>query len=245
MKIQKASLFFESLLLIGGLKYIFPSLVSCVDQNGGPHHKESIFQHCMDAGDYIHPKYWKTKLTGYLHDVGKPPAAIIDDKTHQLKFINHEGLGSDLIKNELTYLRFSNNEIDFISHSIKLHMGSFNKKLSKRALKRFLVRIKENNLTYKDWFRLFIADKKANRKSRNFTFGELKSFIFKIKYLYDNEHVFSIRDLDINGDHIMEILNIEPGVRVGIILKELFEHCLNYPEHNNREFLISLVENYK
>jgi len=197
----------------------------------------------MDAGDNIFPKYWQTKLAGYLHDVGKPSKAIIDDKIYQLKFINHEDEGAELVKEELENLRFSKDEINFISNSIKLHMRSFNKQLSKRALKRFLVKLQESNLTYKDWFRLFIADKKANRKSRNFTFGEIKSFISKIKYLYINENIFSIKDLAVDGNDVMKVLDIQQGETVGIVLKSLFEQCLDYPEHNNREFLLSFLKN--
>jgi tRNA nucleotidyltransferase (CCA-adding enzyme) len=241
MNIQKASPFFRSMYHIGALKYIFPSLEGCYDHDGGPYHNETIFQHCMDTGDTIYPKYWRTKLAGYLHDVGKPPTAELDNKTYLLKFICHESEGAKLVKRELKRLTFSNDDTNFISNSVAVHMRSFNKTLTKKALRRFMVSLTHHGITYRDWFRLFIADKHANRKSRDFTFGEIKSFIQKIKSLYVEEHVFSTRDLKINGFDVMKHLHINSGPEVGKILKELFEHCIETPEDNNRETLIDLL----
>lgn len=243
MKVREASKFFEAMRIIGCLKYIFPSLNNCFDKDGGPHHNETIYQHCMDAGDAIHPKYKLTKLAGYLHDVGKPPCAFIDEKDYKLKFVKHEKVGSDIIKKELDRLRFSNEEIKFISGLIEAHMRSFNSKLSKGAIRRFLSRLETLGLDYKSWFRLFIADKHANRMSRDFTIGEIKKFISKIKYIDMNEHTFLVTDLSINGNDVMNTLGIGQCKRVGDILKECLEHCLDNPNDNNREFLLEFIRN--
>lgn len=241
MKIRKASEFFRALHLIGVLQHIFPSLVHCINHDGGPYHNETVFEHCMDTGDAIHPKYWRTKLAGYLHDIGKPPSASYEPGTYKIKFIGHEKEGACRVRDELRYLRFSNNDINFIYGSIKLHMRSFNKKLSKRALRRLLVDLKQHGLSYKDWFRLFIADKHANRKSRDFKLNEIRAFVKKIKNFYEDENMFSIKDLEINGHDVMNILKIKEGKMIGIILRNLFNHCLDIPDDNNREKLIELT----
>lgn len=242
MKIRKASEFFNSMRLIGCLQYVFPSLENCFDKDGGPWHNETIYQHCMDAGDAIHPKYPLVKLTGYLHDVGKAPCAKIDDKDFKLKFIEHESVGTKLVKQELKDLCFSNDEIKFVGGLIFTHMNSFNKKLSTKATKRFLVRLEASGIDYRHWFRLFIADKHANRKSRDFKFGEIKSFLEKIKYLYTNENIFSLKSLAINGKDVMETLDIGQGPKVGEILNDTFQHCLDFPDDNNRECLLEYIK---
>jgi len=242
MKIRKASVFFETMKLIGCLKYVFPSLRACHDQDGGPHHDETIFEHNMISGDTIHPKYPLIKLAGYLHDVGKPPCAIIDDKDYTLKFIEHEKVGADLVRDELKALCFSNDEIKYICGLIYCHMNSFSKKLSKKATKRFLVRLSKSGIDYRDWFRLFIADKHGNMKSRDFKLGELKSFLEKIKYLYENENTFSLDALSINGNDVMNALSISQGPKVGIVLKKCFEYCLDNPGDNNKEFLLNFIK---
>jgi len=241
MKIRNASNFFNSMRLIGCLDYVFPSLKNCFDKDGGPWHNETIYNHCMDAGDAIRSKYPLVKLTAYLHDVGKGVCSKIDNKDHKLKFIGHEMEGARLIEKELRRLHFSNDEVKKISGLISVHMNSFSKKLSKRATKRFLVRLEELNIDYRDWFRMFIADKHGNRKSRDFKFGEIRSFIGKVKYLFENENIFSIKDLAINGHDVMKTLDIIPGPKVGKILKAVFEYCLNFPGDNYRKFLLEYI----
>lgn len=235
-RIKKSSQFFETMKLIGVLKYIFPSLVSCIDQDGGHHHAETVWQHCMDAGDAISTNHWRTKLAGYLHDVGKPPCAEMDEK-YKISFIGHELSGCDLVKNELYILKFSNVDTKFISGLILLHMNSFSKKISDRALRRFLARLETHNITYRTWFRLFIADKHANRASRDFTWVEIKQFLSKIRNL---NKVFTLK-LEINGYDVMETLSLGQGPVIGKILKECSDHCIDFPEDNNREFLLNFI----
>jgi len=125
---------------------------------------------------------------------------------------------------------------------IYCHMNSFSKKLSKKATKRFLVRLSKFDIDYRDWFRLFIADKHGNMKSRDFKFRELKSFLEKIKYLYENENTFSLDTLSINGNDVMNTLSISQGPKVGIVLKKCFEYCLDNPGDNNKEFLLNFIK---
>jgi len=242
MKVRKASKFFDSMRIIECLGYVLPSLLNCFDKDGGPWHNETIYDHCMEAGDVIHPKNRLVKLTAYLHDVGKAPCAELDDKTRTLKFIGHESEGAELVKKELKDLCFSNNEIKFVSGLISVHMNSFSNQLSMKARRRFLVRLAALGIDYQDWFRLFIADKHANRKSRDFKFGEIRSFLGKLRYIDENEHVFSIKDLDISGFDVMKILDITQGVIVGEVLKNVFNHCLEFPGDNNKEYLLEYIK---
>lgn len=242
MKVREASKFFNTMKLIGCLRYVFPSLENCFDKDGGPYHDETIYQHCMDVGDAIHPKYKLVKLAGYIHDIGKGPCAKIDPNDYKLKFIGHESVGSDLVKEELKALCFSNDDIKFIAGLVSAHMNSFNKAMAKRGIKRFLVRLEAVGVDYRSWLRLFIADKHGNRKSRDFTFGEIRSFLGKILYLYENENVFSLKELAINGNDVMDILDIGQGPRIGEILKSAFQHCLDFPENNNKEYLSEYIK---
>ena len=52
----------------------------------------------------------------------------------------------------------------------------------------------------------------------------------------------SIKDLKISGNDLIE-LGISRGPRIGEILNQLFEDVLNKPSHNDKEYLLNLVQN--
>ena len=47
----------------------------------------------------------------------------------------------------------------------------------------------------------------------------------------------SVKMLKINGDEVMEILNIPPSPKVGFILSALLSEVLDEPEKNTKEYL--------
>jgi tRNA nucleotidyltransferase/poly(A) polymerase len=244
LEIEKASLFFRYLYNIRGLGEIFPSLNQCVGQDGGLYHNETIFNHSMCTGDLISTKEWRLKLAGYLHDVGKP-ICVRFEENGDLSFKNHAKKGSEIIHSELTTLKFSKFDVEYISNLVFMHMFQIKEDSSKKVIKRFLIKLEDKNLRYKDWLRLLIADRKGNRKKKNYSFGEIKFKLKSIDNIIQNERMFSLKDLAINGKDIIQVLNIKPGREVGRILKDLFEDCLNNPEHNTREFLLEKIKGYK
>jgi hypothetical protein len=117
-------------------------------------------------------------------------------------------------------------------------MTSLQDDFSKKAVKRFLVKLKNRNIDYRDWMRLLIADRKGNYKTPNFTFGEIRNRLRGIHSLYIEEKMFSLKDLAVNGNDVVKCTGHAPGPVVGQILKALFEDCFENPEHNTREYLL-------
>jgi tRNA nucleotidyltransferase/poly(A) polymerase len=64
---------------------------------------------------------------------------------------------------------------------------------------------------------------------------------FKERVAAELNPPFSINDLAINGNDVMEELNIKPGPKVGEILQKLFEEVDEDLSKNNREYLIKRV----
>jgi tRNA nucleotidyltransferase/poly(A) polymerase len=244
MKLQKASLFFDALHLIGALRYIFPSLEACFDQDGGPYHAETVFTHCMEVGDSISTKNWRVKLAGYLHDVGKPPCAEISAETTALRFRNHPVEGAKLVTQELKKLKFSNESESYVSNLVLLHMTSLKDDFSKRAVKKFMVKLEEKQIDYRDWMRLLIADRKGNYKIKNYSFGEIRDRLRGIYSIFKEEKMFSLKDLVVDGRDVMEYANLESGPEIGMVLRVLFADCFETPEHNTREYLINQIHKF-
>ena len=243
MSSKNASIFFHALARINVLELVFKDLdkIYLSHLPGGKHHGESVFEHCMIAGDAIHPKFPLLKLTAYLHDVGKYESSEYDEYK-KITFHAHEKIGADIIKEELKRLKFSNEEIKYISNLIEFHMRSL-RDISPKAMRRLISKFYENDINYRDYLRLKIADRKANLKKNSFTIEEIKGMIRLFQTEMNCEKpTFSVKDLMINGTDVMQILGIGPGKQVGAILKGLFEMVLDNPELNTVDNLMELVK---
>lgn len=245
METKHASLFFDKLYQIYGLDFIFPTLTNCYGLYGGKYHSEDVGLHCMIAGDSISTKYPLLKLAGYLHDTGKYPTCDMDEEG-EVSFHQHEKVGAEIVRQELKDLKFSNDEIKYVSDIVYYHMRQI-RDASPNAIRRLISDIRKDNACHNDLIRIRIADRAGNLAKENHTIAEIKQMIlaFETEFLRAENSAFSIKDLTINGEDVMKSLNIGPGKEVGRVLKVLFEMVLEYPELNERERLIEIVGEMK
>lgn len=230
---DKPSLFFDALRKIGALRYISPTLYKAEGIEGGQHHNENVSKHLMLTGDAITKRKPLLRLAGYLHDVGKILTCELSDIA-QITFIGHENVGAGLIKTELNKLKFSASEINYVSNLTKYHMRPVTK-MTPKGIRRLLRKFQENNINWKDWVQLHIADRKGNLAKEPYTKEEIKDIVLRInKQLRNKEQpvAFSVKDLAINGKDVMRILGIDPGIEVGRVLNYLLECVLENPELN-------------
>lgn len=239
MKIKKASKFFIALHEMRLLQYILPTLDKCWGHDGGPHHDEDLFTHMMIAGDFLSTRCHILKLAGYLHDIGKVKAYDPIERS----FLRHENLGEFIVQKELKNLKFSNEEINKIKMYIRFHMrNNYGKEKSVRKLIREL---NENGLNYIAHTRLKCADRAGNLRKPNFKYSQIKEILTKYEDLFTgkDDSVFSIKDLKINGNDLMEAFNLEPGRIIGDILRFTLEAIYDTNVSNNKEDLISFIKN--
>lgn len=240
MKTKNASIFFRSLWEMGLLKDIFPTLHACVGHDGGPYHDEDLFEHMMIAGDYLSTNCPILKLAGYLHDVGKVRAYVPEERS----FHGHEMYGANVLQKELKNLRFSNEVINKIVAYVKLHMrNNYGKEKSVRKL---IKDLNENGINYRSHTRLKCADRAGNLRKPNFTFTEIKNILNKYEELFTEtgkESVFSIKDLDINGNDLIEVFGLKPGRIIGDLLRFTLEAVFDNNVSNNKEDIISFLNN--
>lgn len=237
MKIKKASIFFKLAHECEILELIFPSLAKAVDHDHGPHHNESVFTHMMMAGDYMSTKCSILKLTAYLHDIGKVHTYDPVERT----FIGHEFVGAGHVYRELKNLSFPNEIINMISQYVRFHMR--NPLLSEKAARKLLKDLNENGLNYKAHTRLKLADRYGNLKKTPFKFSEIKKIINNFEVHFHNEPtVFSIKDLAINGNILIDYFSINPGRIIGDILRFALEAVYDEKCPNNKEELLKFIE---
>ena len=162
------------------------------------------------------------RLAALLHDIGKPKTRRFQPDG-SVTFHHHDVVGAKLARKRLRELRFSNDEIDDIARLVELHLrfhGYGVGEWTDSAVRRY-VRDAGDQLE-----RLHIltrADcttrnqRKAARLQR--TYDELEE---RIDVLAEQEELDSMRP-DLDGNQIMQILDIGPGREVGDAYKFLLE----------------------
>ncbi len=240
MEYEKPSLFFHALHRANLLQFIFSCIDRCYDLDGGPHHGETVFEHCMLAGDALSADNPLLRLAGYLHDAGKFDAAEIKDG--RLTFPGHEKK-SGTVLSDLKKLKFSSREINYIDSMIYVHMRPLAEDTTPKAVRKILALLGEKNVSYKDFLRMRIADKRGNLAKKPYTFHDIRIRVEKFaKEIYgDKNPAFSIKDLKITGNHVMEITGLPPGPMIGMILQQVFEKVMDDPDLNNLNDLKQLV----
>ncbi|MBF0468804.1 MAG: CCA tRNA nucleotidyltransferase [Desulfamplus sp.] len=247
MSHAKPSLFFRTLKAAGLLELIFPSLSRCDDLDGGPHHGETVLEHCLLSGDALSPAKPVLRLAGYLHDAGKYDAAQIKDG--QITFPDHEKMAGAVI-DDLQKLRFSSEEIKFIDAVIKTHMRPLKADSTPKAARRLLAFLEKHDIKWQTFMQMRIADKAANLAKQPYTRSDIRLRVDKIRQELENNKikggnvVLSLRDLEISGHDIMKLLNMSPCPEVGKIMNHLFECVIDEPSLNNIEALKKLVVQY-
>ena len=68
--------------------------------------------------------------------------------------------------------------------------------------------------------------------------------LFKKRVVEVQKQPFSINDLKVDGNDVMELLNIKPGRKVGEVLKAIFAEVEEEPTLNDREVLLEKIKKY-
>ena len=241
MKTDYPGTFFYYLRKIDLLEFIFPSLHSTINCDGGQYHGETVYAHSIVVGNSIRPsrktanKMSLIRLAGFLHDIGKPEAL---KENNGESFIGHDKIGSEILKEELKNLKFSNSEIDYISGLVELHMRLFSDVISKKTIRKFIMKLNDQKISYMDWLRIRIADKKGNLKNKSFSLQEIKDKINAIEdVLTEEKFVSKLSLLKLNGKDVMKITGLKPCKKIGIILNRLLEIVIADPTQNTKKLL--------
>ena len=222
----------------GLLELFLPELYACrgIEQKG--FHKFDVLDHCLFACDYAAQKEYsyEVRLSALLHDIGKPK--VRKEQEGGCTFYRHEEESFNLCKKILKRLKFSNAIIDSVCHLVKEHMFHYTDDWTDAALRRFIVRIGQENL--QDIFYLRKADayafscKEASQKS----LLDLKD---RIDSVLKTNSAFTLKDLAIGGNDLMAI-GIPGGKTMGIILNELLETVLDDPAQNTKDVLLGIAK---
>jgi putative nucleotidyltransferase with HDIG domain len=222
----------------GLLKLLLPVLAKCrnVEQKG--FHRFDVLDHSLLACDFAAQDGAPVvvRLAALLHDIGKPVTRALDS-SGVWTFYQHEHVSAKLSKDLLLWFRYPNELIDGVIHLIEEHMFHYEDIWTDAAVRRFIIRVGEANLS--NLYRLRRADAYATtgiEPPNNF----LLPLISRVEAVLAGARAFSLKDLQVSGKDLIDI-GIKPGPHMGIILQELLESVVDDPELNTKEQLLAIA----
>lgn len=223
---------------LGILQYILPELHACVgfDQHNR-YHRKNVFDHILKVLENT-PPVLNVRLAALFHDISKPETFTMgeDGNGH---FYSHHKVGADKTREIMKRLKFDNDTIDNVCILVYEHMSRY-PKLREGSVKKLLRRLGEHNVD--DLINLQIADIIGSKPP--FDFEDVVMLKNELKRVIDTKEPISVNQLVINGNDIMKEYNLKPSRAIGLILNNLLEYVLEYPENNTRDILFEQVDNF-
>lgn len=171
-----------------------------------------------------------------VHDIGKPESYNMNlDEPH---FIGHDKTGSITIEKIMRRMKGWNaNEIIVAKNLVLNHLVFYNPEWSDAQLRRWVNRVGPENVQMQ--INLAKADLIGHGSKK---VEELKYYTHLEQRLTSTkEKGFTVKDLKVTGNDVMDTLNIGKGPRVGEVLSALVEKVIENPSLNEKEKLIELI----
>ncbi|MCR5612949.1 CCA tRNA nucleotidyltransferase [Treponema sp.] len=234
----------------GILKIFMPEVLvcrGCEQKDDRGYHVFDVMDHNIYACDGAPKEKPLLRLTAFLHDCGKPAARTEREEcgARIINFYNHEKHSSRLAKQIMTRLKFSNAEIEYVTHLIENHMFHYESSWSDAAVRRFIVKVGLEyiddliDLRLADMYGKYNAPIRLHDSAACELLIELKD---RIKSVETQQSALSLKDLKVNGRDLIA-QGIPAGKKMGQILNELFETVLDDPAMNDKDKLLNLAKN--
>lgn len=256
----------------GILEIFIPELLEGIEVVQPQYHVDDVFTHSMKALDVAEDRIklaalfhdigkprTRTEDEKGVHFYGHDQlgAEMTKEIMKRLKFSNLEiDRVTKLVRWHMFYYpsadwrKLKSDDFDYQSASkdeIQQHIEDSGSRRAKGgwsdgAIRRLIMNVGGED-AIDDLMRLRIADATANPKSE-FNPQEIEVLSERISEVRAKEMALKIEDLDISGGDLMAEFGLEPGPRLGEILRYLLDQVIEDPKVNERENLLALVKDY-
>lgn len=234
MKARQPSRAFEVMKDHGLLAITAPELLESVGCEQNRHHAYDVWGHAMRCLDHCPPST-VMRVSGLLHDVGKPRSKAWNDKTEDYTFYEHERIGAEIADPLLQRLRFSNEERARMVALVRHHLVCWEPSWSDAAVRRWMKRVGPELL--EDLYALNRADVLAKGRDATPDLERLAGLRAHVERVVQQGAAFNLKDLAIGGRDLAEI-GLKPGPLFGEILRTLLDEVVEDPRLNERDQLL-------
>jgi putative nucleotidyltransferase with HDIG domain len=224
---------------------LMTEIIPELEKTFGVEQKSPGRHHIYDVGTHLFMSLKNCKsespivrLATLIHDIGKPQTYKLQDNG-VVTFYNHEVVSTRIAENIADRLRFSNKEKDKFIKLVKFHQFTVDEKQTDSAVRRFIKNVGKENI--QDMLDLRVADRLGGgARETSWRLEEFKSRLIEVQ-----KQPFTVKDLKIDGNDVMKILNIKGSPKVGEILNELFKEVVSKKIPNDKKGLLSRLEELK
>ncbi len=249
LQIFESNFLTETLLKMyenGSLEIIFPFIKEIKKIPPNSHHHLDLIHHSIETVKNIRINNPLLKIAALYHDIGKPLTWTIEPQGRH-RFIGHDIKGCELAKKELTELKFSSKQIAYICKMVKYHIypaSLINCNENKKAYARFIRKLGDDTpdiieLSRAD--RLSAQGSAVSKEMIKLSLNHLKNLL---NYYNEVQNLIKNPKSLLNGNEIIQILNIKPSKKIGIILEMLKEAQLS-GEISTKQEAINFIKNIK
>lgn len=229
--------FFRIAYETGITAQVFPEFDICMEtEQNNPHHCYSVGEHILHTLSYVESDK-VLRLAMLFHDIGKPRTLTIDEEgiTHNH---GHAAVGEELTVRILKRLKFDNDTIDKVKKLVRYHDRKI--ETNAKSVRRAVSDMGE------DIFPLLFSVKYADIMAQSeYQRDEKLSELETLKSIYgriiEGKNCLSLKDLAVTGGDLIAA-GMKPGREIGTALHKLLEVVLEEPEHNQKEYLLSLLQ---
>ena len=209
-------------------------MYDCEQKN--PYHWLDVYQHTCAVllgctkqnADLI------TKLAAFFHDIGKPHC-YQDDENGIRHFKGHGRVSADMTNGIMRRLKFDNDTREKVVQLVYYHDASF--EVGKKYVRRWLNKIGT------DQFKRLLVLRRADimgqsELNRDERLQKLDSVNKCLEEVLAEKPAFSIKDLEIDGKDVMNLMHINESKDVGYWLSEIMNLVIDGELNNERHDLI-------
>ena len=223
------------------ISVIIPEMSPCIgfDQNN-KYHEYTVYDHICHAVENCGLNDIVIKLSLFLHDIGKPCCYTTDENGGH--FYGHGVYSRDLAEKVLDRLRFDNKTKHDVLELVLFHDAVIEP--TPKTVRRWLNKIGELQFSRLVEIRMadILAHKESTQQSRIERCVSLAAIAYEI---VEQNQCFSLKDLQISGKDVMELLNIAEGKRVGFVLNKVLDAVIDGSLKNERVHIVNYLNENK
>ena len=220
----------EALVDSGLAEHVLPELPALKLETDEHHHHKDVYQHTLTVveqaidyeKDYGLERDFVLRFAALLHDIGKPATRKLE-AGGAVSFYHHDMVGAKLATKRMKALRFDNDTTKAVAHLIEHHLRFFgysDQPWTDSAVRRYVRDAGDNLLRLHALTRADVTTRNRRKADRlAHAYDDLEQRIAK---LAEEEELNAIRP-DLDGEQIMQLLDLKPGPEVGQAYKFLME----------------------